>query len=108
MHAVKLRVRAVLRSVAVEFEREVLMSARPFVGLAVGLGRHGEEVPLFLAESSWSAVFQAYVCRAEDDRAEGDYGDDAEALVADYTLAGWQEVTRVSLALCPPKKRKAS
>jgi hypothetical protein len=104
MHAVKLRVRAVLGHVAVEFERDVLLSAKPFVGLAVGLGRKGEGVPLFLAESSWSPVFASYVCRAEDDRADGDYGDDAESLVADYALAGWREVRRLSLALCPPKK----
>src|SRR6476469_3584416 len=104
MHTVRLRVRAVLRSVAVEFEREVLLSAKPFVGLAVGLGRQGEDVPLFLAESSWSPVFAAYVCRAEDDLAFDDYGDDAEALVADYALAGWREVRRLGLGVCPPKK----
>ena len=103
MHAARLRVRAVLGHVAVEFEREVLLSAKPFVGLAVGLGRRGEGVPLFLAESSWSPVFAAYVCRAEDDLAFHDFGD-AEALVADYALAGWREVRRLGLGLCPPKK----
>jgi hypothetical protein len=104
MYPVRLRVRAVLRHVAVEFERDVLTSAKPFVGLAVGLGRKGEDVPLFLAEVSWSKVFAAYVCHAEDDLAEGDYGDDAEALVADYAIAGWREVRRVGLGLCPPRK----
>ena len=106
MFPVKLRVRAILRRVAVEFERDVLMSAKPFVGLAVGLGRRGEDVPLFLGESSWSAVFGAYVCRCEDDLAEDAYGDDADALVADYVLAGWSEVARASLILCPPRKPK--
>jgi hypothetical protein len=104
MHAVRLRVRAVLNNVAVDFERELLLSARPFVGLAVGVGRSGEDVPLFVAESSWSAVFQAYLCRAEDDLAADDYGEDAEALVADYALTGWREIRRVGLGLCPPKK----
>jgi hypothetical protein len=103
MHAVKLRVRAVLRRVAVEFERDVLLSAKPFVGLAVGLGRRGEGVPLFLAESAWSPVFASYVCRAEVDLAFDDSGDAAEALVADYALAGWREVRRLGLGLCPPK-----
>ena len=56
------------------------------------------------AESPWSAVFQAYVCRAEDDLAADAYGGDAESLVADYALAGWREVRRVGLGLCPPKK----
>ena len=41
-YAVRLKVRALLRLVAVEFERDVLLSAKPFVGLAVGLGREGE------------------------------------------------------------------
>src|SRR4051812_24299930 len=104
MHTVRLRVRAVLRRAAVEFERDALLSAKPFVGLAVGLGRRGEGAPLFLTESAWSAVFACYVCRAEDDLAEGDYGDDAEALAADYALAGWREARRLGLALCPPRK----
>ena len=104
MYAVRMRVRAVLRHVAVEFERDVLASAKPFVGLAVGLGRQGEDVPLFLAEVKWSAVFGTYVCQAEDDQAEDAYGDDAEPLVADYVFAGWREIRRVGLSLCPPKK----
>src|SRR4051794_13274280 len=102
MYPAKVRVRALLRHVAVEFEREVLLSAKPFVGLAVGLGRQGEDVPQFLAEASWSAVFACYVCRAEDDHAAEDYGDDDAALVADYAMAGWREARRVGPTPCPP------
>jgi len=104
MYACRLRVRAVLCHVAVEFEQDVQLSAKPFVGLAIGLGRLGEDVPLFLAEAEWSAVFACYVCQAEDDQAEGAYGDDVASLVADYALAGWSELRRLSLSLCPPKK----
>jgi hypothetical protein len=99
-------VRAVLRHVAVDFEREFEMAVAPFVGLAFGIGRKGVDEPLFVAESSWSQVFACYVCRAEDHAAD-DY-DDVEALVADYAISGWREVTRVSLVACPPKTRRAA
>jgi hypothetical protein len=108
MHSVKLRVRAVLRHVAVEFERDVLMSAKPFVGLAVGLGRKGEGEPLFLAESSWSAVLQEHVCRAEDDLAADDFASEADSLAAVYKAGGWREVARASLMLRLPKKRRTA
>jgi hypothetical protein len=59
MYPVRLRVLAVLRCVGIEFECDVQLSARPFVGLAVGLGRRGEDVPLFFAKRRSGVVRDA-------------------------------------------------
>jgi hypothetical protein len=103
---VRLRVRAHLGREALEFERDAPMPRAPFVGQALPLGRGGEASPLFLAEVAFSAVHQAYVCRAEDDVADG-LGT-AEALAAAYARAGWRLAARASLLVCPPRRRAAS
>jgi hypothetical protein len=87
MHAVDLRVRAVLRSQVVEFSRPLELPFPPFPWLFVRVG----SLSLRLCELTWDIEQGHFICYADDDiDAAFTFGDDRAALVRHYEEDGWQ------------------
>jgi hypothetical protein len=88
-YPLRLKVRALLRHEQIDFEQSLELRSEPFEGMALDIGRGGRERPLFLHSVAYSIAEGCFLCRAEDDLAADEYGDDAEGLVGAYLSSGW-------------------
>jgi hypothetical protein len=103
-YPIRLKVRALLRHEQIDFEQHLEMRCEPFEGMALDVGRVGKERPLFLHSVNYSIAEGCFLCRAEDDLAADEFGDDTVGLVAEYLAAGWHLAFCDRLRIGLPKR----